>query len=301
MKNYLRNLYSCAMFISISSSLYGQVTSPTDFSFYQCALVRNLSDSFEESLKLNPPTVPIDLNLAKQQHENYTVLLEKLVPKVIRLDADPNHPDCNFIEDTAIIVNDIAVISRMGAPERRGEEIPVAHVIEELGIKNIIYLQSPGTMDGGDILYTGKHLFVGLSKRTNEYALKQLKEIFQDKTEVIGIPVTEGLHLKSVISFFDPETLIVAATPAGMKIQSNIELSTNSDYMFVSVPESIASNVLRIGSSLIVQEGFSASETILQDLCNLKFVTLIKINMSELIKADGALTCGSLLFNPNDK
>jgi len=301
MKNYLRNLYSCAMLISVFPSLYGQTTSHTDSPFYRCALVRDLSDSFEDSLKLNPPIIPIDINLAKQQHENYIDLLEQLVPEVIRLEADPNHPDCNFIEDTAIIVGDIAVISRMGAFERRGEEIPVAPALKELGLKNIIHLQSPGTMDGGDVLYTGKHLFVGLSKRTNEYALNQLKEIFQGKTEVIGIPVTEGLHLKSVISFFDSKTFIVAATPAGMKIQSNIELLTNGDYLFVSVPESIASNVLRIGSSLIVQDGFSASETILQDLCNRKLVTLIKINMSELIKADGALTCGSLLFNLNDK
>ena len=301
MKNYLKKLCLNVILISISPFLYGQTNSSTDYLFYQCALVRDLSDSFEDSLKLNPPTNPIDLNLAKQQHENYINLLEKLVPKVIRLEADPNHPDCNFIEDTAIIVNDIAVISRIGALERRGEEVPVAHALKELGIKKIIQIQPPGTMDGGDILYTGKHLFVGLSKRTNEYALNQLKEIFQNKTEVIGIPVTEGLHLKSVLSFFDSKTLIVAATPAGLKIQNDIESSTNGDYIFVSVPESTASNVLRIGTSLIVQEGFSASETLLQELCNQNHVTLIKINMSELIKADGALTCGSLLFNHTGK
>lgn len=292
----MKNLYLCAIFISIFPSLYGDIISSTDSPFYQYALVRDLSDSFEESLKLNPPAVPIDLDLAKQQHENYIALLEKFIPQVIRLEADPNHPDCNFIEDTAIIVDDIAVISRMGAVERRGEEVPVAHVLRELGMKNMIHIQFPGAMDGGDILYTGKHLFVGLSKRTNEYALNQLKEIFQDKTEVIGIPVTEGLHLKSVISFFDSKTLIVAAARAGIEIQNTIELSTNGDYEFVSVPDSIASNVLRIGSFLIFQDGFSASEKILQDLCNRKGVTLIKINMSELIKADGALTCGSLLF-----
>lgn len=299
MKNCLRTLYTCTMFISIYPSLCcpGQTTTYADSPFYRYALVRDLSDSFEDSLKLKPPPIPIDLNLARQQHENYINLLEKLVPEVIRLEADPNHPDCNFIEDTAIIVGDVAVISRMGAFERRGEEVPVAHALKKLGLKNIIHLQSPGTMDGGDILYTGKHLFVGLSKRTNEYALNQLREIFQGKTEVIGIPVVEGLHLKSGISFFDSKTLVVAATPTGMKIQDSIELSTNGNYMFVSVPEFIASNVLRIGSSLIVQEGFSTSETILQDLCDQKLVTLIKINMSELIKADGALTCGSLLFN----
>ena len=288
---------ACAVFVSASSFLYGQSTSP----FYQYALVRDLSDSFEDSLKLHLPTVPIDLHLAKKQHENYIELLEKLVPNVIRLEADSSHPDCNFIEDTAIIVDDIAVVSRMGAFERRGEEIAVAHALRQLGIKNIIHLQSPGTMDGGDILYTGGHLFVGLSKRTNEYALNQLKKIFQGKIEVIGVPVIEGLHLKSVISFFDSKTLIVADNTAGREIQSNIEQATNGDYTFVAVPEAVASNVLRIGSTLVMQEGFSASEAILQDLSDQKLVTLIKINMSELIKADGALTCGSLLIKSVDE
>ncbi len=265
--------------------------------FYRFALVRNLADSFESSLKLSQPLLPIDLDVAKKQHETYMHVLEKLVPNVILLKADENHPDCNFIEDTAIVVGDIAVISRMGAVERRGEQVPVAQALEALGIKNMFHIQSPGTMDGGDILYTGKHLFVGLSHRTNEHALNQLKEIFQGKLEVIGIPVLQGLHLKSVVSFFDSQTLIVADTLAGKYIQEIIELSTHNEYTFVSVPESIASNVLRVGSTLIVQEGFLASEIILQNLCDQKLVTLIKINMSELIKADGALTCGCLLFN----
>lgn len=280
-------LYTCTFLLSI----YPSICSCED---YQYALVRDLSDSFEVGLKLNPPAIPIDLTLAKEQHENYIHLLQTLVPNVIRLKADINHPDCNFIEDTAIVVNDIAIISHMGALERRGEEVPVAQALEQLGL-TLIHLQFPGTMDGGDILYTGKHLLVGLSKRTNEYALNQLKAIFQDKLEVIGIPVIEGLHFKSVISLFDPETLIVASSPAGMKIQQSIESSTNT-YTFISVPDPIASNVLRIGSSLIIQEGFPASETILQNLCNQTSVKLLKINMSELIKADGALTCGSLLF-----
>jgi dimethylargininase len=299
MKGCLKHLCTFAFFfcIYLSDSCYGQINPCTDFLSYRYALVRDLSDSFENSLKLTPPPVPIDLALASRQHEDYIHLLEKLVPKVVRIAADPNHPDCNFIEDTAIIAGDVAVISRMGAFERRGEEAPIAEALKTLGVKNIHYLQSPGTMDGGDILYTGKHLFVGLSRRTNASAFHQLKEIFQDKIEVISIPVIEGLHLKSVISLFDSETLIVAATSAGAHVQEKIQSLTNSDYIFISVPESIASNVLRIGSHLVIQEGFFASETILQDLCNQKSVTLMKLNMSELIKADGALTCGSLLFN----
>lgn len=267
------------------------------FPCYNFALVRNLANSFKDSLKLNQPLLPIDLDLAKQQHEKYIQLLETLVPSVIRLKADQNHPDCNFIEDTAIIVDNIAVISIMGAVARRDEEIPVANALKKLGIKNIACIQFPSTMDGGDVLYTGKHLFVGLSDRTNEHALNQLKNIFQNKVAVIGIPVTQGLHLKSIITLFDSQTLIIADTPAGMHIQEKIALSTPNDYNFVTVPESIAANVLRIGSTLIVQEGFPTSEAILQNLCDQKLVTLVKINMSELIKADGALTCGCLLFN----
>ncbi|MBJ7450354.1 MAG: hypothetical protein JHC93_08365 [Parachlamydiales bacterium] len=295
MQTFLRKILISAILFSVSPFLcYTQTPSP-DTPSYQFAMVRNISDSFENSLKLNPPLDPINLDLAKQQHEMYIDLIQQMVSAVVRIDADRNHPDCNFIEDTAIIVDDIAVISRMGAIERRGEEGAVAQILQELG-KNIVHIHSPGTMDGGDILHTGKHLFVGLSQRTNEYALEQLKSIFQGKTEVVGIPVANSLHLKSVLSFFDSETLIVADTKEAKVIQSNIESLTN-EYTFVSVPDVSASNVLRIGSNLIVQDGFSASEATLQDLCNQKSVNLIKIDMSELIKADGALTCGCLLFN----
>lgn len=296
MQNHIRNscIWGVIFFVSKAIFCNGET-----FSYdpnYQFAMVRDLSSSFENSLKLNPPPVPIDLELAQQQHEDYIHVLEKLIPNVIRLEADSNHPDCNFIEDTSIIVGDIAVISRMGALERQGEEVAVAQALGKLDFTNIVSIQSPGTMDGGDILYTGKHLLVGLSKRTNACALSQLKEIFQGKLDVIGIPVTEGLHLKSVISIFDRDTLIVSETSAGASIQQAIECSTNHDYTFISVPDSIASNVLRVGTSLIIQKGFPASEEILQGLCDKKQIHLITINMSELIKADGALTCGSLLF-----
>ncbi len=298
MASFVQNLFFFGVFIFVSMSrcCYWQVPDP-DFPSYRFAMVRELSSSFEDSLKLNPPAVPIDLNLAKQQHENYIQLLQGQLKQVIQLKADSNHPDCNFIEDTAIIVGDIAVISRMGAVDRQGEEIEVAQAIANHGTKSILFIQSPGTMDGGDILYTGKHLFVGQSCRTNAFAFQQLKEIFQGIVEVVEIPVVEGLHLKSVVSFFDSDTLVVASSKAGTAVQSMISQVTNNAYTFIEVPDSVASNVLRIGPTLIVQDGFPDSQIILQELCNSKQVNLVTINMSELIKADGALTCGCLLFN----
>ncbi|MBI2352973.1 hypothetical protein HYV11_01870 [Candidatus Dependentiae bacterium] len=297
MKNIFKNGICILFFYSyscITTSTQNFIT--TNF-FYNFALVRDLSNAFENSLKLNSPIIPIDLHLAKKQHENYITILKELIPNVIQLEASHNHPDCNFIEDTAIIINDIAVISRMGAIERRGEEIAIADAIKTLKNKKIIYIQAPGTMDGGDILYTGNHLFVGFSARTNEDAFKQLKEIFRDKIEVVGIPVSQRLHLKSLVSCFDFQTLIIADTNAGKEIKKYIEELTNGLYKCILVPDSTASNVLRIGSNLIIQEGFLETEKILKKLCDENSIKLVKLNMSELIKADGALTCGCIVFN----
>lgn len=299
MQNLIRicRFYFTGIFTLVTACCFGhEASTDNGFFHYQYALVRELPDSFEESLKLNPPSVPINIKLAKQQHEQYVNELEKIVPHVIRLPANPDHPDCNFIEDTALIVGNTAVISRMGAKERRGEEVIVEDTLKKLGL-TIIRLKEPSTMDGGDILYTGKHLFVGLSHRTNDHALLNLQNIFRGKAEVIGIPVIKGLHLKSVVSLFDEKTLIVANNPAGNAVRNTINRLTNSGYEFVTVPDDIASNVLRIGSTLLIQDGFPQSEQILEELCEKRNIHMVKLHMSELIKADGALTCGTLLFN----
>lgn len=293
MKKRVKHVYAAYILLGMP----WHICSNNDATFfkYQYALVRDLSDSFQDSLKLQQPIDPINVALAKQQHEQYIQLLKDVIPNIIRLAADIHYPDCNFIEDTAVIIHDTVIISTMGAPERRGEEIAVAHIFRHLR-KNVIYLQEPATMDGGDILYTGTHLFVGISKRTNSYALQQLERIFGNTLHVIGIPVHEGLHLKSLITCFDTQTFIVADNHAGREIAKNIEAVTNNSYNFIIVPDAVASNVLRVANTLIIQDGFPESEKVLEALCKEKAIQLIKITMSELIKADGALTCGSLLF-----
>lgn len=290
----MKNLFFLGIILFSSLTAGQERASDTHFA-YRFAFVRALSTSFEDSLKLAPPPIPIDLELAKQQHTSYIQLLNSLLEQVIELEADPSHPDCNFIEDTAIIVGDVAVISRMGAVERRGEELPVAQAITNLGTKSVVHMHPPCTMDGGDILYTGTHLFVGITRRTNGFAFKKLKEIFQGKVAVIGIPVNEALHLKSILSQFDAETLVIADTNAGRDIQMAISQETSDFYKFIAVPDAVASNVLRIGDALIVQDGFPDSEALLQQHCKAKQMRLITLNMSELIKADGALTCGCIL------
>jgi dimethylargininase len=250
-------------------------------------------------LKQHPPLVPIDVQLAKKQHQAYLQIINELVPHVIQVEPDERHPDCCFIEDTAIVLKDVAVIGLLGSTERRGEEVQVREAIQRVGIQKIHEIKPPGVLDGGDVLFTGKDLLVGLSKRSNYEALEQLKEIFQGIFPVYGIPVIEGLHLKSFMSAFDSQTLIVGASQAGAYAAEEIrkQPAFKENYSLVFVPDPVASNVLRIGSTLIMQEGFPTTEVILRDLCEKHQMRLVKLNMSELIKADGALTCCSILFH----
>jgi dimethylargininase len=270
---------------------------------YSHCLVRGIPQSFLECLKQHPPSIPIDISLALQQHEKYTEMIKNLFPDTtIEVAIDEDHPDCCFIEDTCIIVGNIAIISNMGALERRGEEISVKNILSEFGMQylSVKEIITPGTMDGGDILSIGNDLFVGISNRTNREALNQLGMLLEGKVNVYGLVVPSGLHLKSLISGFDQSTIIVAEGE-GEKVMEEIKTyeGLKERYTFVIVPDEVAANVLRINDTLIIQDGFPRSEEILEDLCKKNGVSILKLNMSELIKADGALTCCSLLVYCN--
>lgn len=273
--------------------LFGELYGETQFD-YSTALLRDMSDSFFNALKQEAPDKPIDFELAARQHKNYSNVVRNLVSNTIVLDADPHHPDCNFIEDTAILIEDKAVISRMGAKSRRGEELAVARVLKKLKLFNIYHLTSPATMDGGDILYTGHHLFVGQSTRTNKEAYAQLSLIFSEDLPVVPIEVNGSLHLKSILSQLDSDTLVVSDDIEGHRVKSAIE-SVAPFYKFILVPNRVSANVLRIRKTVIIQSGFPESEAILRRAAEERNLEVVTLEMGELIKADGALTCGSLL------
>ncbi|MCB1113705.1 MAG: dimethylargininase [Chlamydiia bacterium] len=260
---------------------------------YTHAIVRELSEGFLSSLKQEEPDSPIDIELAKSQHNAYVSTLQKLLQNTIVLEGSEAYPDCNFIEDTAIVAKDKAVICRMGAQSRRGEEILIHETLKNLGLA-CYPMDEPVKLDGGDVLYTGKHLFVGISKRTNISAFDALSEIFSKDMDVIAIPVSGALHLKSSVSLLDENTLVIADNASGRAIQKWMD--AQASYQFVAVPDPVASNVLRIKDTLIIQSGYPASEAILKLEAESRGLKVIALNMSELIKADGALTCGSLLF-----
>ncbi len=259
------------------------------------AIVRDLPQSFVQCIKEHEPEDPIDLGLAKKQHDQYVELLKESITRVVQLPADEALPDSCFIEDTAVVIGDIALINFMGAPARRGEEVAVKNALAEVGISKIVEMQVPGTLDGGDVLYTGRHIFVGISKRTNEEGARQLEEAFGSQVPVITIPVLDTLHLKSVVSAFDSETLIFAANSAGQAVFQAIKAKV-SDYQDIWVPDTVAANVLLLGNKVVIQKGYPISEAILSRLAEAKGKEVVPVQMSELIKGDSALTCCSILI-----
>jgi len=260
------------------------------------AVVRNLPNSFADCLKMNAPMNPIQVSVAQAQHRQYIQTLQNLGLNTIVVPADESLPDCCFIEDTAVVIGNKAAISNLGAAARQGEEVLIQKELQKLGLETF-NIKSPGTLDGGDVLFTGKHLFVGLSSRTNESGARQLAEIFSEY-QLITIPVEKSLHLKSVLSAFDQQTLLFGQSSSARKIFQAFEekFQLSEKYEIVFLPNDEAANVLSLGANILIQDGFPNSEQILFDLALRKSKKIVKIIMQELIKADGALTCCSLLF-----
>ncbi len=268
----------------------------------RCALIRALSPSFSKALQQHQPMTPIDVKRALEQHEAYTEALRSCVDEVIVMAADDQHPDCCFIEDTAIAIGHDLVIARIGAASRRNESEAVYRTLQELQQRlpqlRIHRLTEPATLDGGDVLQMGERIFVGISQRTNREAARQLEKLFPGR--VISVPVAAGLHLKSVLSAWDHRTLIVAADPAARAmaqlILEGLASVSETPPRSIEVADPAASNVVRAGQNVLIQQGFPDSEKTLRLLAEDSGLKIISLNMSELIKADGALTCCSILL-----
>src|SRR6184192_2193630 len=150
---------------------------------------------------------PIDLATAQEQHHAYEQLLGKLGARVISLPPEPTLPDSLFVEDPAIVLDELAVIFPLGTETRRREAASLAKAIGPF--RKIETVNLPGTVEGGDILRVGKKLFVGLTARTNEEGIRQLRAIVQPHGyEVIAVPVTGCLHLKSAVTHLGKNMLL---------------------------------------------------------------------------------------------
>ncbi|MBI2107763.1 N(G),N(G)-dimethylarginine dimethylaminohydrolase, partial [Candidatus Woesearchaeota archaeon] len=213
----------------------------------------------------------------------YCEALRRCGLEVIALEPDLKYPDGCFVEDTAIITEKGAIITRPGQPKRLGEEKRIKDVISRyMPVKSI---EPPGTVDGGDILSLNGHFYIGLSKRTNQEGAKQLSSILSRQGYASSaIPVTQVLHLKTGVTYIGSKTLITTVEFSD-KFQSFYVIEVDEAEMY-------AANCLLVNGFLLVPKGFpKIKQRILELGCR-----IIEVEMSEFRKMDGGLTCLSLLF-----
>lgn len=248
------------------------------------AIVRKPGPNFIHGITSAALGIP-DLSKALVQHDAYCNALEACGLKLIILDPDPAFPDAPFVEDTAVVFPECAIITRPGDPRRRGEETSISNVLSRY--RSLEHIKYPGTLDGGDVLLIDKQFYVGLSERTNEVGAKQFMEIvgsYGYQTELIRI--RDILHLKSGVNHLGGNLISIYDS------WEHVEAFQKYNKILIGSEESYAANCLFINGIVIIPREFNDMLLKIQS-SQLKYITL---DMTEYQKMDGGLTCLSLRF-----
>ncbi|HTM19498.1 MAG TPA: N(G),N(G)-dimethylarginine dimethylaminohydrolase [Kofleriaceae bacterium] len=247
------------------------------------AIVRGVPGSFTRALRAEP--VAIDVGRAQEQHAGYVAALRACGAEVVELAADDRLPDCCFVEDTAVVAGGVALITRPGAASRRAEVDAVRAVLAAR--MPVEEMAAPATLDGGDCLRLGRTLYIGRSARSNAEGIARARAVFAAVgTTVIEVPFAGALHLKSLCSPLGDRAVLAAAgaLPPG----------TFGAAPVIEVPaaEAHAANAACIGDAAVIAAGCPATAA----LVAAAGYRPVPVDTSELRKADGALTCLSILL-----
>ena len=252
------------------------------------AIVRRPGANFAAGLTTVDLGVP-DLERALEQHEAYCQTLESCGLNLIHLDADEEHPDSTFVEDTAILTARGAVIARPGAHSRRSETKQIDPLIREY-FANVYLIEEPGTVDGGDVCEAGEHFFIGVSLRTSEHGARQLAGFLESlgySSSLIDIRgVSNILHLKSGLAYLGGKQLVLIEALRGCKEFGGYDL------ICLDSSEEYAANCLVVNGKVMIAGGFPATKHKLEH----RGYQTIALDMSEFQKMDGGLSCLSLRF-----
>jgi len=227
----------------------------------------------------------VDYELSLRQHAEYRAALQRCGAEVIVLDVNRTMPDCVFVEDTAIVLRELAVMMSPGAESRRGEPAGIEPSLRQF--REVRRVKRPATIDGGDVVVAGRSIYVGESPRTNSEGIAALRETLAPfGYSVTGVPVRQCLHLKTACSALPDGRFLVNA--------EWIDASPLPAERLVSVPadEPWAGDVLVIGNQIILAEAFPQTADLLSGL---GFET-IPVAVSEFAKVEGGVTCLSLVF-----
>ena len=246
------------------------------------AIVRPVPDSYNLCVRTN--VEKIDVALAKSQHTEYCRALQKLGLKLIWVEGDNTLADSCFVEDTAIVLEEKAIICNMKVKSRAKEVVEVAKVLEKL--KETHCITPPATIDGGDVLKIGDKVFVGISARTNLQAIRQLRKIVENSNlKIVPVKVHNVLHLKSVCTYLGNNYVILS--------KGHFDINILRDYNIIMVPkgEEYAADCLAINGTVIIAKDHPKTKKLVEK----EGFFIKELEISEFRKGEGALTCLSIL------
>jgi dimethylargininase len=249
------------------------------------AITRKVSPAIAQCELTHLERQAIRLETAVAQHSQYEQALRSLGVEVISLPAEPELPDSVFVEDAALVLDELAILTRPGAKSRRPEVESISRALSPY--RDLETIQTPSCLDGGDILQAGKMIYVGISTRSNLSAIQQMQNYLKKfGYQVKGIRVTGCLHLKSAVTQVAENTVLI--NPAW------IDKMEFAGFQVIEVhpTEMYGANAVQVGNTLLYQPNFPETSRRLEAAC----LQLKLVDASELAKAEGALTCCSLIF-----
>ena len=250
-------------------------------------LTREISSAFEDCQLTHVPRTVIDVHRARAQHDAYEWALVELGCTIRRLDSTAEMPDSVFIEDTAVVLSQEAVIARPGAESRRSETPLVADALSRFGLR-LRHIEEPGTLDGGDVLVIGRQVFVGASARTNAAGIDQLRRILtRIGYKVRTVPIEHCLHLKTAATMVGPGTLLINPDWVPADVFAGLTL------VEVDPGEPHAANALLVGETVVYAEAFPRTRARLER----HGLRVKSVTVDEIAKAEGGVSCCSLVFD----
>ncbi len=249
------------------------------------AITREVSPRLDQCEITHIERTPIDLAIARAQHCAYVDALKRLSCQVVKLPAAEDLPDSVFVEDTAFILPEVAVITRPGADSRKPETESIARALAPY--IDLVHVREPATVDGGDVLVLGQKIYIGLSTRSNPEAVDQLNDLLRNYGYVVsGVQVQGCLHLKSAVTRVDDRALLIN------KDWVDPGCFPNFDLIEIDPTEPFAANCLPVGGAVLFPAAFPKTRARLEE----RGYTVMTVDVSELAKAEGAVTCCSLMI-----
>jgi dimethylargininase len=249
------------------------------------ALTREVSSAITRCELAHLPRVPIDVDVARAQHRAYQQCLAEAGCTVVRLEAGPEMADSVFVEDIAVVFDEVAIVTRPGAPSRRQETPAVAEALARY--RMLRRIEAPATADGGDVLVVDRNVFVGCSSRTNAAAIDRMRQFLGPYGyTVMGVGVSGCMHLKSAVTRVADDCLLIN------RDWISIEPFSTFDLIDVHPDEPYGANALRVGGEVVYAASFPRTRERLEQ----RGLCLRSVDVSEIAKAEGALTCCSLVF-----